>query len=181
MKKVIVLLMVLLALSSSVFAKDKADQTKMTEAEKRVLVEVLNGIADSKLDLKRWEFVSVDTENNYIFIDKETIATPYSDTLEVWECYFRRAGEGSCNSKICKEKNIDTAKHYHYSRYKFDLSHLKQTVTSMSVKDESGKVVFSIDVPSYLQKDFEIFPESMGEKIMLKVKEIAQENKKKKK
>ncbi len=182
MKKILVFLMVFLTLCSSVFAKEKTtDNEKLTPEEQRLFAEAMATMIDSKLDLKRWEFVTISTNNDYYFIDKETVTMPFSDTLEFWECVFRQAGKGSCGSKICKEKNIDTAKHYHYTRYKYDLSHLKSTVTSMSTKDENGVTVFSLNVPTHIQMETEreVFPESVGEKVMLKAQEIARKKKKK--
>ena len=184
MKKILVFLMVLLAISSSVFAKDKTTQSgnpKLTEEERREFAEALFVIIDSKLDLKRWEFVTVSKSNDYLFIDKETITMPYSDTLEVWECAFRPAGKGSCESPTCKEKKIDTAKHYHYTRRKYDLSHLNFTIISLSTKDENGTTILSFDLPYYMQRQTEsrVFPESVGEKVMLKAQEIARKKKKK--
>ena len=170
---------------SSVFAKDKAtknENPELTAEEQRLFAEGVAALIDSKLDLKRWEFVTVSTNNDYYFIDRETITMPFSDTLEFWECVFRQAGKGSCQSNFCKEKNIDTAKHYHYTRFKYDLNHLKSTITSMSTKDENGKIVFSFNVPIEIQikTESEVFPESVGEKMMLKAKEIANQKKKNK-
>ena len=183
MKKVLIFLMILLAITASAFAKEKTDQTekpKLTEAEKRLVAEIFVAIKESKLDLKRWEFVTASSNNDYFFIDKETIATPYSDILEVWECHFRQAGKGSCGFGVCKEKKIDTTKHFHYTRYKYDLSRLKQTITAMTTKDEAGNIVFSFDVPSYYQKESEVFPESLGEKEMIEAKKIIQNRNKNK-
>ncbi len=165
---------------SSVFAKEKlTENPKLSREERRQVAEAIVAMVDSKLDLKRWEFVTISKNNDYIFIDKETIAMPYSDTVEVWECVFRQAGKGSCESQICKEKKIDTAKHYHYTHYKYDMNRLKYTITSLSTKDESGGIVFSLDVPFHLQKEAEVFPESIGEKVLQKAQEIARKKKKK--
>ena len=181
MKKILVFLMVLLAICSSVFAKEKAtDNEKLTPEEQRQVAEGIVAMIDSKLDLKRWEFATATTKNDYYFIDRETLVTPYPDILEVWECHFRQADKGSCGYKSCQEKKIDSTKHYHYTRYRYDLNRLKQTITSMVTKDEAGNVVLSLDVPSYLQKEADVFPGSLGETCLKTAKRIAQEKQKKK-
>lgn len=178
MKKIIVLLMLLLTMCSSVLAK--AEQPpKMTEEEQRQAAEAIVAMIDSKLDLDRWVLVTISENNDYFFIDKETVVAPYSDRLEYWLCQFRPAGKGSCGAPWCKDKKIDTAKHYHYIRYKCDLRHLTQEVTSGVTRDESMKIVDSIDIPLHLQKKNDIFPGSLGEMAMLKAKEIASKKKKK--
>ncbi len=183
MKKIIVLLMVLLTMCSSVLAKDKTtkdEKPKLTKEEQRVLAEAFAAMADSKLDLKRWTIIDGgDNGSFYVFIDEETVTAPYSDVLEVWVCYFFPAGKGGCGAKLCKEKKINTAKHYHYFRDSFDLLHLKSKCKSWVIRDESMKVVDSLDVPSYLQTESNVFPGSLGEAIMLRAKEIASQKKKK--
>ena len=178
MKKIIVLLMLLLTMCSSVLAK--AEQpSKMTEEEQKLDAKTIATILDSNLDLKRWVLVTISTNDDYFFIDKETVVAPYSDRLEYWLCQFRPGGKGSCGAPWCKEKKMDTAKHYHYIRYSCDLRHLKQKITSGSTRDESMKLIESVDIPSYVQKENDIFPGSLGEMAMLKAKEIASQKKKK--
>ncbi len=183
MKKIIVLLMVLLTMCSSVFAKDKTtedEKSKLTTREKLLYADTLLMMIDSKLDLKRWELIDASVSEGYcILLDKETIAAPYSDTLEYWTCTFWQAGKGSCSDPVCKEKKINRAKHYHYARLRCGLRHLTIKPLALVRRDESMNVIDSLDVPLYLQKEKAVFPGSLGEREMLKAKEIASQKKKK--
>lgn len=174
MKKAFILitaLLLLLLLCSSSFASsnngNKTDQLAVDKA--------LKYIFESKINLDRWEFVNM-SEGFLVFFDKETVTVDTLDIFEVWDCkYF--TGEKSCNDPDCRKNKNDTIAHSHYSRSRYNAKTFKRTLLSMMAKTKDGKTVFSWQVPSYLQKEIDIAPESVGEAMLKSVKEFLKNKK----
>ncbi len=181
MKKIIALLLLFLSFTSTVLA---ADSGKLSEQEIAYLTEVDNAFKESKLSIMRWNYMG--SFNNgkdierMLFYDTETIATPYSDEMDVWWCWYY-TGKGQCSNPLCEKNKTNTTKHYHLDRWKYDLNSLKITLLASVVQNEQQEVTDSFDYPFGQQVTTVIKPGSVAESIMIRAKNDIEERSHKKK
>ncbi len=173
MKRILAIVILILLLCPSVFAKDKGLQEG--RAIERELLQLLD---ECRLDKSRWEYAAVTGKDisHIFFYDKKTITSPYPNELEVWWCDFN-VGKESCGIPKCVEIKIDTSKHYHLNRWKYDLRDLKMTLLSSVVKNNKLETLDSFDFPLGYQVTTTVKPESIGEVIMNRAKEVLEETK----
>ncbi len=172
MKKAIGVLLLLLSLASTVFSADKISP----EAE-AYLNELGVAFSECKLKLPRWQFVTTLDEkvNTVVFYDRQSVASPYYDEKDVWVGIFYR-GKSPCEYPVCKEKNIQTSKHYHLSRWRLNGRLMQYKILSVSARDENYNLVDSFDIPSYLQEAKTIAPDTVGEQILNEIKGVKEES-----
>lgn len=181
MRKIIALLLLFLSFTSTVLA---ADSGKFSEQEIAYLKELANAFKESKLSIQRWNYMG--SFNNgkdierMLFYDTETIATPYSDEMDVWWCWYY-TGKGQCNIPLCETNKMKTTKHYHLDRWKYDLKSLKITLLASIVQNEQKEVIESLDYPLGQQVTSVIKPDSVAESIMIRAKKDIEEKSHKKK
>ena len=174
MKRILTLVFLLLLLCSSVFAKDKG----MSE-DKAVEQELINLLDECRLDKSRWEYASVIGKDirHIIFYDRKTITSPHPNEMEVWWCDFN-VGKESCGIPKCIEIKMDTSKHYHLNRWKYDLSTLKMTLLSSVTKNNKLETIDSFEFPLGYQVTTTVKPESVAEEVMNRAKKVLDEKKK---
>lgn len=181
MKKIIALLLLLLSLTSTALAAEKG---QWSEAEKAYFTEMANAYKESELSPLRWNYVQSRRNGKDIeemlFYDTETIATPYSDEMDVWWCWYY-TGKGHCSMPSCEKYNMKTAKHYHLARWKYNLKSLTITLLASIVQNEQKEVIESLDFPLGQQPASVIKPDSIAESIMIRAKKDVEERSHKKK
>ena len=144
MKKLFVLVLLLLSISSSVFAA-------------------------CRLDESRWKWL-FSTDEYGLYYDRNTAIVKSASNFEVWICHYY-PGNTSCGYDTCVKVGKSYAEHYHYLKTEFNSERYTITVKGMMIRDNKGNVIDSIDVPSYAQKSNSITPDSIGEDMMLKIKQ----------
>ena len=167
MKKIIAILLLLLSLAPTSFSAENLSQ----EAE-AYLNELGRALSESKLKAPRWVFVtSLDEKTNtVVFYDRQSITSPYYDEKDVWVGIFYR-GKSACEYPVCKEKNIQSSKHYHLSRWRLNARLMQYTILSVVSRDENYNLVDSFDIPGYLQKAKAIEPDTVGEQVLNEIKD----------
>lgn len=177
MKKFFIMLMLLLTVSSTIFAKADTDVSDNDVNE--FLKNYVDSLSGCRLDLKRWADAGVSQGYSYLrFFDTKTIVPKSRDLFEVWICDYL-TGKKTCGLTACENAKIDASKHYHYSRVRFNGSDLTYTRLSTMIKDpKNEKTIDSYTVPSFMQTAKPIPPESMVESVFITVKQYLQESKK---
>ena len=171
MKKIIAVLLLLLSLASTAFPAEKLSP----EAE-AYLNELGVAFSECKLKPPRWMFVtSLDEKvNTVVFYDRQSVASPYYDEKDVWVGIFYR-GKNPCEYPVCKEKNIQSTKHYHLSRWRLNARLMQYKILSVTARDENYNLVDSFDIPSYLQEAKTIEPDTVGEQVLNEIKDDRKE------
>lgn len=145
MKKVVILLMLLLAVCSSAFAK-------------------------CNLDMNRWRYLA-STSNYGVYFDTVSLdVNKGNSSFEVWTCTYYPGSYSNCAYSLCEEKGVHTSEHYHYTLSEYNYKQRTYNLKSILTRDNLGKVIFSADMPSFLQKAEKLPPESDGEFIMERIK-----------
>lgn len=143
MNKLFVLVLLLLSISSSVFA-------------------------DCNLDESRWKWL-FSTDNYGCYYDRNTAKIKSTSTFEAWICdYF--PGHASCRFSSCINAGKDTSEHYHYTKSEYNSDRYTVLYKIMICRDKYGGVIDSIEGSPY-DKPYPVIPDSIGEDIMLKIKQ----------
>lgn len=146
MNKVLILLLVLLTACSSAFAK-------------------------CNLDMNRWKYLGSSSNYSVYFDTVSLLVNEYKSSFEVWSCWYYPGGYSNCADSQCEEKGIHTSEHYHYYLEEFNYRERTSTFKSAITRDNLGKAISSVDMPSILQQAHKLSPDSSGEFIMQNVKE----------
>lgn len=151
MKKLLLLIMVLITISSSVFAGE--------------MHKILKGC---KLDTNRWLYLG-HTPLLASFFDSQAVISKGPNKFEAVLCNYYYAGNG-CNFSICQAKKINKTKHYHFSTEDFDMNAKIILLKSLQIRDMNGKDIVSVALPpeKYIKGD--ILPKSDEEYMMLRIK-----------
>ena len=175
MKKFLVLLILILTVCSSTFAKNETDTTKNT------VIKIDEALQACKLNLGRWLYSNMSSDYSFLkFFDTETIISKNDDVFEVWVCDYY-TGIKSCNYVDCKKAKIDYSKHYHYSRTRFNSSAFTFRTLSLMVKDSQNEnIISSVTIPLHIQHDTPIPPESMAEGTLIEIRKYLQNKEKSK-
>ena len=144
MKRLLLLTLLLLSISSSVFAA-------------------------CHLDESRWKWL-FSTDEYGCYYDRNTANIKSASTFEVWTCNYY-PGNTSCNLQPCIDARKSNTEHYHYCNVEFNSERFTILFKGIVVRGNDGRVVFSANAPSYAQKPDPITPDSVGEDMMLKIKQ----------
>lgn len=144
MKRLFLLVLVLLSISSSVFAECYLDET-------------------------RWKWL-FSTDECGVYYDKNTARIKSPSVFEVWACSYFPGGT-SCTISACKEAGRDKTEHYHFVRAEYNSDHYTYIDKNYLINDSNGKIIFSYDVPPYMQSSASVYPGTIGEDILIKVKQ----------
>lgn len=144
MKRLFLLVLVLLSISSSVFAECYLDET-------------------------RWKWL-FSTDEFGIYYDKNTARIKSPTVFEVWTCFYFPGGT-SCDRTVCVDAGKDRAEHYHFTREEYNSDRYTYLCKNYLINDSNGKVIFSYDVPPYMQNSTSVYPGTVGEDIMIKLKQ----------
>ena len=173
MKKLFCLVVLSLLVCCSAFAMNNESKT----FDESVIQELNQSLDETGLDLKRWRCVSVTGRdlNQIILFDKRTVTEPFTDTIDVWKCNYYR-GKHSCDVNFCINKKVDTTKHFHFHRWRFDLRRLQMTLLSSSVRNEKKELVYQFEFTPSNQAAFAIEPESVAERTITEARKILKES-----
>lgn len=176
MKKFFIMLTVVMTICSTAFAKTNPEAND--DALKEYIKTYLDCYSGCKLAVDRWEDSGIGNNYKYLrFFDTETITFRTPDVFDVWICDYM-TGKQSCDTDECKEAKIDTAKHYHYARLRFDSSAYTCSLLTIMVKDtQNEKIIKSLTFPSYVDTTATIIPESMAEATYRSVQKYLQKKK----
>ena len=179
MKKFLVLLMLILAVCSSTFAKNETGTIKNSDTDN--LIKSLDAMQECKLNLDRWLDAGMPSDYSFFkFFDKETIISNNPEVFEVWVCDYH-TGIKPCTFEECKKAKIENSKHYHYARIRYNASAFTFRTLSLMIKDsQNEKIIKSITIPPYIQNDNPIPPESMAEGTLIEIRKYLQNKKKSK-
>ena len=119
MKRLFLLVLVLLSISSSVFAECYLDET-------------------------RWKWL-FSTDECGVYYDKNTARIKSPSVFEVWACSYFPGGT-SCTISACKEAGRDKTEHYHFVRAEYNSDRYTYIDKNYLINDSNGKIIFSYDV-----------------------------------
>ena len=121
MKKVLILVMLLLAICSSAFAT-------------------------CNIDLDRWKLI-VPTERTLIYFDRQTAKKSGPTSFSTWLCYYYAGVKSDCCNSICIEKGYNKKEHYHYLSVGYDYEASTISLKELLKKDDQGNVFHSYRYP----------------------------------
>lgn len=144
MRRFILLVLLLVSISSSVFAECRLDET-------------------------RWKRVS--SAGTYvIYYDKNTAVIKSPAVFEVWTSDYYSGGV-TCKYPACINAGLDKIEHYHDTRVEFNSENYTFLHKELIAKDNRRYLLYSIPIPTEKQIIRSISPESMGERIMKTIKQ----------
>ena len=152
MKRLLVFLMMLFAVSTTVFAA--------------------NYEKDCKLDLNRWLMLEEYPTGKYVkFFDSQDVYALDSNRFEAILCDYYYGGD--CKGKACGLLKVNNEKHYHVNKIEVDLNKKTMLFKSLAIRDKTGKELINTDVP--VDKRFAVAFDSNtnGEYMMMRIKGYA--------
>ena len=124
--------------------------------------------AECNLDESRWKWL-FSTDNYGCYYDRNTAKIKSTSTFEAWICdYF--PGHASCGFSSCANAGINNKEHYHYCKDEYNHERYTVRYRSMLIRDNYGRVIDSVEESPY-DKAYPITPDSVGEEMMLKIKQ----------
>lgn len=152
MKRLLVFLMMLFAVSATVFAA--------------------NYEKDCKLDLNRWLMLEEYPAGKYVrLFDSLKVYSLGSNRFEATLCDFYYSGH--CKGQTCDSMNVNGTKHYHVRKLEFDMDHKKMFLKAVAILDKDGKELISREVPNDKKLPVTFDSNSDREYIMMRIKGYA--------
>ena len=142
-------------------------------AEQIDIQKIREAVLECKLNTERWQFVEA-SQKNAVYFDTKSITfenPTNNDVFDVWVCYYQ-LGLMSCNYPFCLKAKIDTSKHYHYARIRFNSRAYTYNLLVDVIRDSQNEK--KLDSYTYSPLVEVISPESTLENIMVVVKKHLQ-------
>ena len=156
MKKLMLVVMLLLTVSSSAFAESIDDVLK-----------------DCKLDRSCWKIIEWFKAEKFVrFYDSTSVNVtgPGQFDVIINDYYYG----STCRKKSCAQLG---SKHYHIEKWGFNTAKSAGTLRSFSLKDANQETVDAYDYPANMQIVTELNKKSIEAKTMLKIKDSLKNNK----
>ena len=152
MKKVLIMVLLLLAFCSSAFAT-------------------------CNIDLDRWKLI-VPTERTLVYFDTQTVKKSGPTSFSAWICNYYAGIKSDCCNSICIEKGYNKKEHYHYLSVGYDYEACTISLKELLKKDDRGNVFQSYRYPYPEEETRNIPPGSIAEETMIKIKEYTENREK---
>ena len=135
----------------------------------------MSAFAECTLDQNRWKYLYSTDECGYYFDTLTVNMDKVNSSFDVWECNYFPGNVSACSWPVCKEKGVSSTEHYHYTLTTYDYKNRTMIFKSFIARDSNGKIIFTYDQPSYLQKPNRIAPDTIGEMNILLIKKYFDE------
>lgn len=126
--------------------------------------------ATCNLDQSRWKWL-FSTDQCGFYYDRNTATIKSASTFEVWLCLYYPGNTTSCGLGPCIKARVNNSEHYHYIRNEFNTQRYSGTYKGMLIRNYKGDTVYSDTLPLHRQRSETIYPDSLGENVMLIIKQ----------